>query len=316
VTPAATQAKSVSKVGLLIPWIIAAVLGGGYYAVWLGLASAAKAQIAQRIAQSSPGSASIGSVEASGFPFRLSLTLTDAKIAQRVAGWGFNASSVRLTAMPWNLSHWIVDQTSGLQLRTPAGKIWSLEAPLLEASAHWGASGIQRISLVTGGFRANRQDGATITAKKAELHLQADPKKPSDLAFVVDLETVALPGTPDAAAVLGTTLEKLRLAGMIPKGQGFIADATAWLRNGGVFEPKDGTLNWGPLQVANITGKLGTTPNGELEGTLAGTGGLVAGGTNIAGPLALSISKGNVSTGPFTLVKLPAVFVTQPITQN
>jgi hypothetical protein len=127
---------------------------------------------------------------------------------------------------------------------------------------------------------------------------------------------IALPGTPNAAAVLGTTLEKLRLAGMIPNGQGFVANPTAWLRNGGIFEPKDGTLNWGPLQVSSIAGKLGATPNGELEGNLSGTGGLIAGGTNIAVPLALSISKGDVSTGPFRLVKLPGFFAGQSITQN
>lgn len=315
-TAAPAVGTRISKKGLLVPWLIVGALGLGYWLVWLSFAETAKKTLAHAVEKAGPAKAEIAEIGATGFPFRLSLTLIDVKLSQGPSGWAGSASRVRLTAMPWDLTHWIADRTSNVSLTTPAGRVWTLEAPQLEGSAHWGSMGASRISLMTGRFRAVRDDGAVVKVSKGELHVQADPKRPVDLAFVIDAEGIELPGTPNSVAVLGANVEKLRLAGMIPDGQGLHVNPITWLGTKGRIEPKDGTLYWGPLRVSDINGSFGTNAEGRVQGELRGTGGLVAGGTKSVGPVAISIVDGVVRTGPFEVVTIPPLLPAKPVNQK
>jgi hypothetical protein len=288
--------------GLILPFGLAIVALGGYWAYWSRVASAIETGVRKAVPIAT-------GIEVSGFPFRLTIIARDMKLAAP-SGLSFSASRLEATASPFNPSLWVLVGALEPRLALPAGPERPLTATDLKASLRFNESRPTRFSMTFAAVKAGG-DGGWQTGSGA-FHLVADPKDETQIALSVDVNAIQVATLPDGpAAILGQKINHIRLAGPITKGPELLQSARTWARAGGVLQVMAGEVIWGPVAFTKASGSLGLSEAGLWNGTLKGEGALKPEGMKLDGLTAdieLSVKEGQVSVLGLSGVRVPAAF--------
>jgi hypothetical protein len=254
-----------------------------------------------------------------GWPFRLTLTLTQPKIADP-AGWGLAAPILKGEAMAYSAGHWVVVADQGLTLTRPGKGPLAVSGRAIRASASGLGSAQPRLSFegldlilspAPGG-----QPAALSFAKRLELHLQPGPSDQG--ALLVRIEDAKLAPFANLARIspnLDLTWDA-RLSHLSAfKGATWPAMVQAWTAAGGAMSVADAKIALGGLELQGSGGTFTVGPDGRLRGStplgvgkggglsLGGLhfGGLKIGGLSFSGSMPLTFEDGRAAFGAFPI---------------
>ena len=118
--PDSPPARKTRKRGLFLPWLLALLVIGGWSVAWFRLRGEAVARmdaaVVQLRAQGYPVVWKTRTV--TGFPFRLDVTLTGARIAEP-SGWALAMPMLKSEAYIYRLDQWMLVAPDGVTLTRP-----------------------------------------------------------------------------------------------------------------------------------------------------------------------------------------------------
>lgn len=310
-----SETRSRSLGGLIIPLAVGGLVLGGYYVYWSQTAQRIQIHVAQAL-PALPRE----NVTVTGFPYRFEARITGLRV-QTGTGFVFEASRFVAAASPFNLNLWALEGALEPQLKLPGGPLRALRATELKASLRLKEGQLARFSLTFQGLQAGTTDpsGSALGPRPrpwrtgaGALHLIADPKDTSRLAFALDLSVLELSAQPEGpAAILGNKIGHLRLTGPISQGQTLLRSTKAWAKAQGEFTIMAAQIDWGPLSFDAGTGRLQVTPEGHWQGEIRGQGALKPNGMAIpalSAPIEISIENGQAHLLGFSAAQVPKAF--------
>lgn len=278
---------------LFWPLVTAAVVVGMYYIYWTRTAAAVERAVNSRLHM--PAEA----VRVTGFPYRLTLKIKDLAL-QPIGGPSLKVARFVATASPFDPALWVLSGVSGVAMRSVKDKADVLLTPNnLQASLRLSSKapqGIVRLSILMEGCAGS----GGWAMGKAALHLVSDAKVKDQLGFVLDAKDVQFPAPLEGpAAILGRTIQHMRLAGPINHAQTLMQDGTqAWRRAGGQLNIMSATLTFGPLNLQDGTGQLTLSPEGKWNGQMTTRAALKVNDIPLpalSAPVTLQLDEGNLS---------------------
>ena len=310
-----SETRSRSLGGLIIPLAVGGLVLAGYYVYWTKTAQ----RIQMHVAQALPGLPR-ENVTVTGFPYRFEAHITGLRV-QTGTGFVFEASRFVPAASPFNLNLWALEGALEPQLKLPGGPLRPLQATDLKASLRLKEGQLARFSLTFQGLQAGTTDplgsGSILGPRPwrtgaGALHLIADPKDASRLAFALDLSALELSALPEGpAAILGNKIDHLRLTGPISQGQTLLRSTKEWAKAQGEFMIMAAQIDWGPLSFDAGTGRLKVTPEGQWQGNIRGQGALKPNGMAIpalSAPIEIGIEDGQARLLGFSAVRVPRAY--------
>jgi hypothetical protein len=306
-----SETRSRSLGGLIIPLAIGGLVLAGYYAYWTQTAQ----RIQMHVAQALPALPQ-ENITVTGFPYRFEARITGLRV-QTGTGFVFEASRFVAAASPFNLNLWALEGALEPQLKLAGGPLRPLQATDLKASLRLKEGQLVRFSLTFQGLQAGKADPSGLGPRPwrtgtGALHLIADPKDASRLAFAVDLSALELSALPEGpAAILGNKIDHMRLTGPISQGQTLFRSTKAWAKAQGEFTIMAAQIDWGPLSFDAGTGRLKVTPEGQWQGEIRGQGALKPNGMAIpalSAPIEIGIEDGQARLLGFSAARVPKAF--------
>jgi hypothetical protein len=212
-----------------------------------------------------------------GYPFRMDVTLTDARIADR-SGWALETPRLEAEANMLSPGHWMLATPKGLTFIRPKGGRVEVAGKLLHASLRSLDETPPAFSFegtdLTFAPGAGAQPFALTAAARVEFHLR---KGPDDEAGVfIKLEGgKATPGRLLALAGAGkpvslawnSTLSKSSAL----KGADWTHAVQAWSDAGGTLHLRDGGITAGDVSLTARDATLNVDRSGRLAGSLPAT---------------------------------------------
>ena len=209
-----------------------------------------------------------------GYPFRLAMVLTDAKIRDP-AGAAVSIPKLEAEAYIYALGQWIMAAPEGLVLTRPEGGPVEIRGELLRASLGNLAKRPPNFSFegrkLTFAAGAGAQPFALSTAEKVELHLRPGPDDQGALLFKLDNGRAEpsglfarLAGDGPVSLVWDSTLNKMSRF----SGQTWPAAVRAWSNSGGQITVRQAGVTAGSALLSAQTGQLGVGSDGRLEGSM------------------------------------------------
>lgn len=305
------MAKSNSLSGLILPLATGALVLGGYYVYWNQTAQRIQAQVVQALPTLAKDAVTV-----TGFPYRFEARITGLRV-QTSTGFAFEASRFVAAASPFNLNLWALEGALEPKLKLPGGPLRPLQATDLKASLRLKEGLLARFSLTFLGLQAGTADPSGLgpapwRTGAGGVHLIADPKDASRLAFALDLSALELSGLPEGpAAILGKRIDHVRLTGPISQGQTLLRSTKAWAQAKGEFTIMAAQLNWGPLAFDQGTGRLSVTSDGQWQGEIRGQGALKPNGMAVpalSAPIEIGIENGQARLLGFSAARVPRAY--------
>jgi len=306
-----TRPKSLG--GLIIPLAVGGLVLAGYYVYWTQTAQRIQTYVAQALP-----ALPLENVTVTGFPYRFEARITGLRV-QTGSGFVFEASRFVAAASPFNLNLWALEGALDPRLKLPGGPLRPLQAADLKASLRLKEGQLARFSLTFQGLQAgtNEPSGSGLVPRPwrtgaGALHLIADPKDNSRIAFALDLTTLELSALPEGpAAILGSKIDHLRLTGPISQGQTLLRSTKEWAKAQGEFTIMAAQIDWGPLSFDAGTGRLKVTPEGQWQGNIRGQGALKPNGMAIpalSAPIEIGIEDGQARLLGFSAARVPKAY--------
>ena len=308
-----SETRSRSLGGLIIPLAMGGLVLAGYSVYWTQTAQ----RIQMHVARALPALPQ-ENVTVTGFPYRFEARITGLRV-QTGTGFVFEASRFVVAASPFNLNLWALEGALEPQLKLPGGPLRPLQATDLKASLRLKQGQLARFSLTFQGLQAGTADvsGSILGPRPwrtgaGALHLIADPKEASRLAFALDLSALELSALPEGpAAILGNKIDHLRLTGPISQGQTLLRSTKEWAKAQGEFTIMAAQIDWGPLSFDAGTGRLKVTPEGQWHGNIRGQGALKPNGMAIpalSAPIEIGIEDGQARLLGFSAARVPRAY--------
>ena len=310
-----SETRSRSLGGLILPLAVGGLVLAGYYVYWTQTAQRIKMHVAQALPALPQENVTV-----TGFPYRFEARITGLRV-QTGTGFVFEASRFVAVASPFNLNLWALEGALEPQLTLPGGPLRPLQATDLKASLRLKEGQLARFSLTFQGLQAGTADpsgsGSGLGPRPwrtgaGALHLIADPKDASRLAFALDLSALELSALPEGpAAILGNKIDHLRLTGPISQGQTLLRSTKEWAKARGEFTIMAAQIDWGPLSFDAGTGRLKVTPEGQWQGEIRGQGALKPNGMAIpalSAPIEIGIEDGQARLLGFSAARVPKAF--------
>lgn len=267
------------RLGVILPGLLAVVLVAAWTAWWLW----ARGEVRARLDAGAQALRAAGyelawdDMALGGYPFRMDVTLTGARIADR-SGWALETPRFEAEANMLSPGHWILAAPQGLTVVRPKGGRLEVRGKVIHASLRSldqtpPAFSFQGTDL-TFAPGAGAQPFALAGAAKLEFHLR---KGPDDQAGVfARLEggrptpgrflAVAGDGKP-VSMVWNSTLDKDASL----RGRDWGHAVRAWTEAGGTLRLRDAGLTAGDAGLNLKDGNLGVGRDGRLSGSLTAT---------------------------------------------
>lgn len=305
------EAKTVRLSGLILPLAFGALVFGGYYVYWSQTAQAIKARLTEALPALPKDNIAV-----TGFPYRFEARITDLRV-QTGTGFVFEASRFVAAASPFNLNLWALEGALEPALKLPGGPKRPLQATELKASLHLKEGQLARFSLTFKGLKAGATDLSGVGPRPWQsgaggVHLIANPKEASSLAFALDLKELELSALPEGpAAILGSKIDHVRVTGPISQGQTLLKSTKAWAQAEGAFTIMAAQLTWGPLSFDQGSGQLRIAPDGQWQGQIRGQGALKPNGMAVpalSAPIEIGIENGQARLLGFSAARVPKAF--------
>lgn len=306
-----TEPKRTPLSGLVLPLAMGALVLGGYYVYWSQTALTLKARVSAALPALPKENIAV-----KGFPYRFEAEITDLRV-QTGTGFVFQASRFVAAASPFNLNLWALEGALEPKLQLPGGPLRPLQATDLKASLRFKEGQLARFSLTFQGLQAGvvGPSGLGPTPWRTGaggVHLVADPKDASRLAFAFDLKNLELSALPEGpAAILGSKIDHLRLTGPISQGPTLLQSTKAWAKAQGTFTIMAAQINWGPLSFDQGNGHLHVTPEGQWQGEIRGQGALKPNGIAVpalSAPIEIAIENGQARLLGFNAMRVPRAY--------
>jgi len=306
-----SETRPKSLVGLIIPLAVGGLVLAGYYIYWTQTAQ----RIQLHVAQALPALPQ-ENVTVTGFPYRFEARITGLRV-QTGSGFVFEASRFVAAASPFNLNLWALEGALDPRLKLPGGPLRPLQATDLKASLRLKEGQLARFSLTFQGLQAGTTGPSQLGPRPwrtgaGALHLIADPKDNSRIAFALDLTALELSALPEGpAAILGNKIDHLRLTGPISQGQTLLRSTKAWAKAQGEFTIMAAQIDWGPLSFDAGSGRLRVTPEGQWQGEIRGQGALKPNGMAIpalSAPIEIGIEDGQARLLGFSAARVPKAY--------
>lgn len=271
--------KPVSRLGLYIPYALAAIVVLAWSGAWVWARNATVARIdAGATALRKAGyELSWRERSVSGYPLRLNVTLTDVSVRDR-SGWALSSPRLEGQTYLHAPKQWLVAAPDGLTFVRPRGGPVQVTGRLIRASISHPDQTPPSVSFEGTGLVFTPANGAQpfglTGAERVEIHLRRAPAEVGDEGgFWVMVQ--------DGRARLSGLLE--RMAGGRPvqiawdsrfdhasalRGDSWADAVKAWTAAGGRLTVKRATLTAGDAVVAIDGGALTVATDGHAQGTL------------------------------------------------
>ena len=213
----------------------------------------------------------------SGYPFRLDITLIDARIREPT-GWSLSTPRLEAEAFLHGLDHWVFAAPDGFTFTRPVGGPVVVKGALIHASMHDLQKTPPRFSFEAADLTFTPGPGAQPFALKAadkvELHLRPGPNDQGAVLFKVENGKAQLSGLVGRIAdgkPVSLIWDSLltRMSGF--RGASWAQAARAWSANGGRIQVRQAGLTAGDALIGAQSGDLGIDAEGRLAGTLEAT---------------------------------------------
>ncbi len=277
--PDSPPARKSRRLGLFLPWTLALLLVVGWSVAWLTLRSQAVARMdaaaAQLRAQGYPVAWETRTV--TGFPFRLNVTLTGARLAEP-SGWAIAMPLLKTEAWIYRLDHWMLVAPQGVTLTRPDGGPVTVRAGALRASLAGLGARPPRLSVEGVDLAFDTAAGAPAymiqSAKRLELHLRPGPEDQGGVLFRVEGAKLRLQGLParvaqDRPVSMSWDLVLSKMSAF--KGSNWPNAVRSWRDAGGVLTVRGAELRGGDALLTGQGGPLRVGLDGRLTGTLNAT---------------------------------------------
>ena len=182
-----------------------------------------------------------------GFPFRLTLTLTDLQVTAP-DGWSLASPRLEAEAYLHSPDNWVLAAPAGLELGRPGGVRFSLTGKTLHGSLFGLAQGRGRLSLEGLDVSLSGQTpGALTDARRIQLYVRPGPKDQAAVLFRLD-------GGLSGGKPVDLALEGLVTRASQIRGRTWTEAMQTWRTAGGRVELKGQTGPEGRALVAAVTG--------------------------------------------------------------
>lgn len=264
------------RLGLILPFVLAAILIIGWSVGWFWLRGQAVARMDDQIEQMRASGYEIAwkEREVGGFPFRLNVSLAEARIREP-SGWAIAASRLEAQAPVYSLGDWIAAAPDGLTLVRPIGGPVEMKGRLIRASIGDLSEPLPSFSFEGRGLTfapgAGARPFALSAADLVELHLRAMPDDQGVVRFRVDQGKARLSGL--FARIAGEKPVSMIFEGVLNKasafrGRDWASAVRAWTDAGGQMSVRQGGITAGEALIGAQSGTLTVGTDGRLRGTL------------------------------------------------
>lgn len=313
--PQPERSRQVSRTGLFLPWLAAFLLAAAWSGGWAWMRG-------QVITRMDAGAATLRQAgyqvdwsdrRVDGFPFRLDVTLKDARIAEP-SGWALAAPALKAEAYVYRPDAWVAVAPAGVTLSRPRGGAVSISARALRASLTDVDQRPPRLSVEGVGLTFAPAAGAAPyilhSAERLELHTRAGPNDQGGVLFKVEGARLALTGLPARVAAgrpAAVTFDLVLSRMSALRGADWEAAARHWRGAGGAVSVRTAEIRAGQAVLAGHGGPLTIGDDGRLKGELAASLS-EAGGTGPAIQGQVSLKDGRASLGPLDVGPSPKLY--------
>jgi hypothetical protein len=261
---------------LYAPFALLLIAAAAWSAMWIYLSGEAAKQMDAQVARFRTAGYELAwrEREISGYPFRLDITLTDARVREP-SGWALSTRRLEAEAFVHALRHWVFATPQGLTFTRPVGGPVEVKAALLHASLHDLDKRPPSFSFEGAKLSFTPAPGAQPFALSAadhvELHLRPGPDDQGAVLFKLDGGKARLSGL--FARMAGDKPVSFVWDSLLTKMSSFQGatwqdSARAWSQGGGTIQVRQGGITAGDALIGAQPGTLAVDSDGRLSGAL------------------------------------------------
>jgi hypothetical protein len=261
---------------LYAPFVLLLVAALAWSAFWVYLSGEAIRRMDAQVAtlRSAGYDIAWGERAVGGYPFRLDVTLTDARVREP-SGWSLSSPRFEAEAFVHALRHWVFATPQGFTFIRPVGGAVEVRGATIHASLHdldkrppsFSFEGVKLTFTPAPGA----QPFALSAADRVQLHLRPGPDDQGAVMFKLDGGQARLSGLFARMAggkPISIAWDSLltRMSGF--KGANWAQAARAWSQGGGIIEVRQAGVTAGDALIGAQAGKLSIDSDGRLSGAL------------------------------------------------
>ncbi len=272
----AAPSRKARRSRLFMPFILAALVAGGWSYGWFWLRGQAEQRMdAQAADLKSRGyDLSWSARTFSGFPFRMNLDLTDARVAEPT-GWAVRAPQLKGEAEIFDLTHWVLVAPQGVVLTRPEAGDVAITGQALRASISHIKEYPPRMSVEGVKLTFTPAPGSKpfelVSADNMQLHVRGGPDDQGAIFFKAGGAKTAFTGLlgriaqdKTASMLLETRLSHVSQL----RGRNWEAAVKQWSAAGGQITFQQSQLLAGDAEGKAESGVLSVDSEGRLTGAL------------------------------------------------
>lgn len=272
----AAPSRKARRGRLFTPFILAALIAGGWSYGWFWLRGQAEQRMDAASADFKARGYDLSWRERtfSGFPFRMNVDLADARVAEPT-GWAIRAPLLKGEAEIYDLTHWVLVAPQGVVLTRPEAGDVTIAGQALRASISHVREHPPRVSVEGAGLSFTPAPGAKpfqlVSADRMQLHLRAGPDDQGAIFFKADGAKTAFTGLlgrlaqdKTASMILETRLSHVSYL----RGRDWEAAVKDWSAAGGQITFQQSQILAGDAEGKARSGVLSVDPGGRLTGAL------------------------------------------------
>ncbi|WP_304165297.1 DUF2125 domain-containing protein [Phenylobacterium aquaticum] len=264
------------RLGLYVPFAIAAMIAIAWTAVWIGIRGEAIRTIDADAAILRKAGYDVAWQDRriTGWPFRMDVAFTELRLREPT-GWGFAAPKLEAEAFAYALDHWMIAAEDGFTFTRPRGGPVEVKGRVLRASLTDVRQTPPALSIegldVTFASGPGAQPFSLASAKRVELHLRPGPDDQGAILFKVEDGRTA-PGSTLGAVGEGKPVsiiwDSILSKVSALKGADLAERSQAWSLAGGQFQVRQAGITAGDASLGAQAGKLALDSDGYLSGSL------------------------------------------------
>lgn len=260
---------------LVIPWMLFLALAIGWMIYWNVLANGARERVGAWIAaeQAQGAEASIGAIEAKGFPVLLRLELRDIAYAPAERGWRLSTAQGALHVQMFNPEHVIYEAEAPIAIARDDGDVTNISADALIASLRFARGAFAQAGVEADNLTLDdpRETGV-LSARKLVLNVRPDSRAEGQMQVMLDTQGLALAQPVRSFEGLGQNVDQLMLAFVVEQAEALQHSAAGdplgpWRAAGGRVRVEGLVMKWGALDAAGV-GHIALDDQRRLMGEL------------------------------------------------
>jgi len=272
----AAPSRKARRSRLFTPFILAAIIAGGWSYGWFWLRGQAEQRMdAQAADLKSRGyDLSWSGRTFHGFPFRMNVDLENARVAEPT-GWALRAPLLKGEAEIYDLTHWVMVAPQGVVLTRPEAGDVTITGQALRASISHVTEYPPRVSVEGAKLTFTPAPGSKpfqlVSANDMQLHLMAGPDDQGAIFFKAGGAQTAFTGLlgriaqdKTASMILETRLSHVSYL----KGRNWEAAVKRWSEAGGQITLQQSQILAGDAEGKIKSGVLSVDSQGRVTGAL------------------------------------------------